>query len=60
MSAIEVRNEPYNPTDGRSLRDEFAMAALGYLKSDGNLDMQPMTLATCAYEVADAMMAVRK
>lgn len=53
--ALLAAMDPPTPT----LRDQLAMAALGYLKSDPNLDMQPTTLAVCAYEVADAMLRER-
>ena len=49
----------------KTLRDEFAMAALtGILMNDnllpGNTELIPYRATGCAYEIADAMMEARK
>lgn len=47
-------------TAPKSLRDEFAMAALvGLSQTDGAAGVNTLTVADCCYAIADAMMAIR-
>lgn len=49
------------PPNQKTLRDEFAMAALtGMCAADENYDVPAETLAIWAYEQADAMMQARE
>lgn len=55
-NAVDLESAKYP----RSLRDEFAMAALPVLAPEVRAGSTPKDLAIWAYEVADAMMEVRK
>lgn len=44
----------------KTLRDEFAMAALTGLLADSSRDHQPQVYVSAAYEYADAMLEARK
>lgn len=48
------------PAPAKTLRDEFAMAALTGMLANPECDTDRFLLGRCAYEYADAMMAERK
>jgi len=45
---------------GMSLRDYFASQAMAGMCADSTLDYSPEGLETCAYRIADAMIAARE
>lgn len=47
-------------TDQKTLRDEFAMAAMQGMLADPDVDHPPKKFAALAYDMADAMMAERE
>ena len=62
---LEKMMQPTMYVTQKTLRDEFAMAALtGILMNDnllpGNTELIPYRATGCAYEIADAMMEARK
>lgn len=60
MKHAEIYREPVKADDTKTLRDEFAMAALQYLGQRKDITIRDADhIASVAYEIADAMMQER-